>query len=102
MYYIYLLYSENYDRYYIGYTTNYELRLHHHNTQEYFNTYTSNYRPWRIAALFSCGDSCKQAMQLERFIKKQKSRKLLERLADPAFVPEGMLSKLVRVPQVRD
>ena len=41
------------------------------------------------------------AMQAEKFIKKQKSRALIERLVagEPVF---GVLSLLVRVPHVRD
>lgn len=102
MYYIYILYSEKYDRYYIGYTTNYLLRLEQHNTQEYFNTYTSKFRPWQMAAVFVCGDSLQAAMKTERFIKKQKSRMLIEKLIDPHFVPGGELVQLVRVPQTKE
>jgi putative endonuclease len=102
MYYLYILYSADYDHYYIGYTSNYQQRLIQHNTQEYFNTYTSKYRPWSIAAVFECSKEEKIAIQMERFIKKQKSRKLIEQLIDPHFRPNGILAQLVRVPDIRD
>jgi len=101
-YYIYILFSKENDKYYVGYTNNFKQRLIQHNTQEFFNTYTSKYRPWALAAVFECGPSEKDAIKLERFIKKQKSRKLIEKLIDPLFIPEGSLAQLVRVPHVRD
>jgi putative endonuclease len=102
MYYIYLLYAAQYNKYYIGYTHNYHQRLIQHNTQEYFNTYTSKYRPWVLAAVFECGQEERIAIQLERFIKKQKSRKLIEQLIDPSFTPTGLLAQLVRVQYIRE
>jgi len=71
MYYIYILYSERSDKYYIGYTSDYQRRLTEHNTTER-STYTSKHRPWRLEAVFECGESESEAMKLEAFIKKQK------------------------------
>ena len=102
MYFIYIIYSETADLYYVGYTSNIELRLKQHNEQNYFNTFTSKHRPWKLAALFSCGDQENNAILIERFIKKQHSRKLIEMLIDPDFIPNGKLSQLVRVPNIRD
>src|SRR5690606_32537090 len=102
MYYIYIIHSAKSDKYYVGYTTNIELRLHSHNYQETFNTYTKKHRPWILRALFCCGESESIAVKLEKFIKKQKSRKLIELLCDPFFIPTDYLAPLVRVPQVRD
>jgi putative endonuclease len=42
------------------------------------------------------------AIKIERFIKKQKSRNLIERLCQEDFVGENILAQLVRVPHVRD
>jgi len=102
MYYLYILFSEQNDLYYVGYTSNFQQRLIQHNTQEFFNTYTSKYRPWQLAAVFECGLQEKDAIMLERFIKKQKSRKLIELLVNPEFTPVNALAQLVRVPHVRD
>jgi len=55
-----------------------------------------------MLALFECGMSESQATIIERFIKKQKSRKLIELLCNPSFIPVGKLAQLVRVPHVRD
>ena len=53
-------------------------------------------------AVFECGQNEKIAINIERFLKKQKSRKLLEQLIDCSFTPTGYLAQLVRVPDIRD
>ena len=101
MYFLYILYSETSDLYYVGYSNNTKRRLEEHNTTP-FNTFTSKHRPWILKAVFECGDLESNAIRIEKFIKKQKSRKLLEQLTNPAFIPSGILSQLVRVSDVRD
>ncbi len=64
-------------------------------------TYTAKHRPWELIAVFQVIEGPKSVDYLERFIKKQKSKSLIEKLIDPAFVPEGVLAQLVRVPHVR-
>ena len=102
MYYIYILYSASSDIFYVGYSSDYTRRLQEHNTQANFNTFTSKHRPWVLRAVFKCGEDEKTAVGLERFIKNQKSRKLLQQLCNAQFIPTGKLSRLVRVPDVRD
>ena len=55
-----------------------------------------------LKACFECSKDEKETMRIERFIKKQKSRKLLEMLCDNTFIPDGTLAQLVNVPDVRD
>ena len=85
----------------MGYSNDPQRRLVEHNNSPH-NTYTSKYRPWILKAYFMCSESEGEAMRIERFIKEQKSRKLLEKLCDPSFIPTGILAQLVRVPDVRD
>ncbi|MBX3240494.1 MAG: GIY-YIG nuclease family protein [Chitinophagaceae bacterium] len=101
MYYIYILYSESADLYYVGYSDDPHRRLVEHNNKAIYS-FTAKHRPWIIKAIFSCGDSEGEAIKLERFIKKQKSRVMIEKLIDPSFIPDGVLAQLVRVPHVRD
>ena len=101
MFYIYILYSLSSDIYYLGYTSNYQKRLVEHNTSD-LNTFTSKHRPWKLKAVFECSAMEKDVINTERYIKKQKSRKLIEQLCDANFIPTGGLSQLVRVPDVRD
>ena len=47
MHYVYVLYSERFDKIYIGYSTNPEIRLTFHNSDT--NTgWTKTYKPWKI------------------------------------------------------
>ena len=100
-YYIYILYSVKFDKYYIGYTHDIFKRLETHNTSNE-NTFTSKYRPWELKVAFYVGDQRSEAMRIERFIKKQKSRSILIKLIDVNFVPTGELVQLIRVPHIRN
>ena len=100
MYYLYILYSESSDKYYVGYSSAPHRRLIEHNTSQ-STAYTSKHRPWTLKAIYSCGEIEFVAIQIERFIKKQKSRILLEKLIAGVQL-SGNLAQLVRVPHVRD
>ena len=99
MFYIYILHSPAFDKYYIGYTDDFNRRLVEHNSTER-NTYTKKYRPWEIAAVFECGDDRGLAMKIEKFIKKQKSRFFLQKMINGGSL-HGILAQLVRVPRTQ-
>jgi putative endonuclease len=80
LHYVYILYSKQFDKYYTGQTNDLENRLFEHNTQDK-NAFTSKFRPWEIAATI-CFTTRFDAMQAERFIKKQKSRVFLQKIID--------------------
>ncbi len=86
--------------YYVGYTNDYFRRLEEHNTSEKI-TFTSKHRPWKLAAVFECGNDEGNAVKIERFIKKQHSRNFLERIINGEEL-YGVLAQLVRVPKFRD
>lgn len=69
--YIYILYSEKSDKYYIGYTDDPNRQLIEHNTTER-NTFTSKYRPWILKLYFPVSENRTDAVRVERFIKKEK------------------------------
>lgn len=96
MHYIYIFYSPSSDRFYAGYSNNYQRRLIEHNTNERI-TYTSKHRPWFLKVAFQCASET-ETMQIEKFMKNQKSRKLIGRLCDSTFILTGPLAQLVRVP----
>jgi putative endonuclease len=100
-FYIYILYSEKFNKYYVGHSDDPWRRINEHNHGK-FHKFTSDYRPWEIAAVFRVGDDRGTALKTEKWIKKQKSRKLIEKLIDPDFVPGKSLAQLVRVPHMRD
>lgn len=93
MYYIYILYSETHDRYYVGYTSDVFRRLEEHNTNSRM-TYTHKFGPWKLKTYFEVGENRAAAMKIEKYIKKQKSRKLIERLInEPGLF--GQIAQLV-------
>ncbi|TDQ32566.1 GIY-YIG nuclease family protein [Zeaxanthinibacter enoshimensis] len=101
IFYIYILYSETSDKYYVGSSQDPWNRLVQHN-QTSLTTFTSKYRPWILKAVFRTNLGRGDTQILERFIKRQKSRTLLAKMIDPDFILVGRLAKLVRVPHLRD
>jgi putative endonuclease len=87
MFYIYIIYSESADKYYIGHSNDPERRLIEHNTTE-DNKYTTKYRPWRILLSLEVSDSRGETIKMERFIKRQKSKIFLSRLIIEKDNPE--------------
>jgi putative endonuclease len=100
-FYIYIIYSADSNRYYLGYSSDPWKRLEQHLTNS-ADKYTGKSKDWKLSGVFQVSDLESEAIRVERFIKKQKSRKLIEQLCDPTFVPTGYLAQLVRVPHVRD
>jgi putative endonuclease len=99
MYYLYILVSEASGKYYIGVTEDFNRRIVEHNTTDR-NTYTSKNRPWKIAVVFECGSNFGEARRIENFIKRQKSKILLEKMINDELLT-GSLAHLVRVPHER-
>ena len=81
MYYIYILYSDAHDRYYVGQSNDVQRRLAQHNEQEK-HAYTTRYRPWRLVKSYCVGESLGLARKIENHIKRLKSRKYIEYLLD--------------------
>ncbi len=80
MFYIYILYSLKANKYYVGLTSDVNRRLEEHNDTSKVNKYTSKYLPWKLVMFFEVSESRGEALIVERFIKKQKSRVFLEKL----------------------
>ena len=70
-FYIYILYSETYDIYYVGYSDDFRRRFEQHNHSQNV-TFTSKHRPWILKTVYSCGTKQSEAMKIEKFIKNQK------------------------------
>ena len=101
MWYLYILYSIGSNLYYVGISQNPHERLVAHNNSDR-NTFTSKHRPWELVCLFSCGNTESEALLIEKFIKKQKSKTFIQKIVEPDFRPTGILAQLVRVPHLRD
>ena len=100
MFSVYILYSTNSDKYYVGHTDDVTRRLHEHNFGEHL-TYTSKHRPWILKTSIVISSERSLAMRFEKAIKKSKSRVVIENIISTITTVE-QLSKLVRVPIHRD
>jgi putative endonuclease len=78
MYFLYILYSVNIDKYYIGVSENPISRLEKHN-EERNNGWTKRGQPWKILKTFQFENKT-IALKAEKKIKNIKSRKLIEDL----------------------
>jgi len=88
MHYFYIIYSENLDRYYTGESPNPEYRLNQHNTHYFKKNYTNASSDWVLKLKFKTSTK-KDALTLERFIKRMKSKKFIEKvISDPSILNE--------------
>ena len=78
MYTIYILFSEKFDKFYVGQTNNFSIRLKQHNDGK--SGFTKLYRPWKEVLLIK-KDSRSQAMELERKLKNLSKKRLVAFIA---------------------
>ena len=74
-FFVYIIYSEKLDKYYIGYTEDIPVRLAQHNSG--ISTFTAKAADW----ILKCSEqqpTREAAMQREKQIKQKKSRKYIE------------------------
>ena len=84
MHFVYILFSQSANRYYIGETAHLEGRVEQHNQGYYAKASTKIAKDWVLFLSITCTDRT-HALKIERFIKKQKSRKFIEKLkAEPS------------------
>ena len=80
MFYVYILFSESANKYYIGHTNNIEIRLIKHNSPVMFGEFTRKNGPWKLMYSEDGFETRSDAMKREKQIKKWKSRKKIEDL----------------------
>jgi putative endonuclease len=74
---VYILFSEEHNKHYTGFTSNMELRLRSHN--EFGKGWTARYRPWKIIYRKEF-TSKKEAMDYERWLKSGLGRDFIKSL----------------------
>ena len=79
MYFLYILYSEENDVYYVGQSINPWNRVQQHNTNS-SEKYTGKYKNWKLMAVFEISVSRSDAIKIERFIKKQKQLPIIKKI----------------------
>ena len=76
MYYVYGLYSPEYKKIYVGYTSDLEKRLYFHNNSMESH-YTSRFRPWIIIYYEGLPEK-KEAMMREKQLKTARGRQFIK------------------------
>ena len=74
---VYILFSEKYNKHYVGFSSNNELRLKSHN--EFGKDWTARYRPWKL--IYTKEFETKvEAMSHEKFLKSGIGRDFIKTL----------------------
>ena len=79
VFYVYILLSESSGYYYVGHSDDPDRRLFEHNNIDK-NTYTSKHRPWKPVFKYPVSETRSDALIIEKYLKKRKSKVLLEKL----------------------
>ncbi len=77
MYFVYILYSNDFKKSYTGYTNNLKRRIHEHNETE-TSGFTLRYRPWTLIRIEEFNSKA-EAMAREKFLKTGRGREAKEK-----------------------
>jgi putative endonuclease len=75
---VYILYSAKLNRFYIGYTSDFDTRLEFHKNAE-SHKFTANAEDWELFLRIPCENKT-QGLNIEKHIKKMKSKTYIENL----------------------
>ena len=89
---LYKLYSKSSTRYYVGETRNIEERIFKHNQHFYSSSFTKIANDWELVLLDHCLDRT-QALFLEKFIKKMKSKIFIQKIISNPEILNEIISK---------
>jgi putative endonuclease len=78
MFFVYILYSQSHDSFYIGYSADIDRRLHEHNAG--LTKSTKSKIPWRIV-YYEKYDLQVDAIRRERFLKAQKNKTFYKKIS---------------------
>ena len=74
MYFVYILFSERFNKYYVGQTSNFNDRIKRHN--DGYNRFTKPYGPWQKALVIEKSTRA-EAIDLERKLKNLSKQRLI-------------------------
>ena len=90
MTYLYFIFSPSKNRIYVGVTSDIAIRLKKHNDHTYLKAYSKIASDWEL--IFQKVYQNKQdALYLERFIKKMKSRKFIDKILEQPHILDDIL-----------
>lgn len=92
MHYLYILYSDKISRYYIGESPDIVNRLEQHNAHYFKKAFTKAADDWEIVVSMQL-NSRKDAIYLEKFIKRMKSKTFIQKIVKDNDILLDILSK---------
>ena len=92
MHYLYIIYSNSSQKFYIGETNNIKDRVSKHQNHFYSNSFTKIADDWKIVLIFDCIDK-EEAVYLENFIKRMKSKTFNNKIINDPSILKDILSK---------
>ena len=90
---LYILFSKSKTKYYVGETRDISQRLLRHNDHAYNNSFTKIANDWEVIFTFECSNKI-DALYLERFIKRMKSKIFLKKIIQNPEILNDILSKI--------
>lgn len=90
---LYILYSLKIDKYYVGESADPEFRKILHNQHHFKKNYTKAADDWIIALSFECTNR-QDAVYLERFIKRMKSKVFIRKIIAGPNILKEILKKM--------
>ncbi|MBR2195799.1 MAG: GIY-YIG nuclease family protein [Salinivirgaceae bacterium] len=91
-YFVYILYSQAIDKYYIGETVDLNNRLEEHISHTFCGSFTTRSTDWKIYLVMEC-QSRTQARLVESHIKKMKSKSYIQNLKKYPELREKLILK---------
>jgi len=92
MHFLYIIYSEKNNTYYVGETESLTTRLKQHNQHYFKKSYTKFTNDWVFKVEFKC-KTIEDARFLERFIKRMKSKVFIETIINDNSILKDILKK---------
>jgi putative endonuclease len=90
--YLYILHSKKADKYYIGESPNLENRHQQHINHHFSKSFTKIADDWEVVLSKKC-DSKQDALFLEAFIKRMKSKKFIIKVVENSNILDDILNK---------
>ena len=89
---VYIIYSESLDKYYIGETENLSIRIEQHNQHFFKGAFTSIGQDWKLKWSIEV-ENREIARGIELFLKKQKSKHFIIRFLNSKEIQNSILSR---------
>ena len=92
MHFLYILYSTELNRYYVGESEKPYFRVKLHNAHHFKRAFTNAADDWELTLVYQVKNKT-TALYLEKFIKKMKSKKFIEKIICKPSILEDILKK---------